>query len=95
MALRNQGGRLVIAGPESAASGAGFLATARGLRELARVVSTVDSADTAQGRIALVLALRAAMNGDSHPYGSGPGAVSPLPSISASPAGALTSSGHR
>ena len=55
--LARIGMRTVAAGDAASATGQGLLAVVRGDSSLNRVVSTVDNADTALGRVSTVLAL--------------------------------------
>jgi hypothetical protein len=74
-----------VAGPTPVTGVQGVIDLARG-SEAASIkgVSTVDSADVASGRIAVVLALAAALDGEAGAYG--PNSTSnPLPSPSATP----------
>lgn len=52
---------------------------------LSERVSSVDDADTARGRIAVLLALQEQLRDEAGSYGSGPGAEAPLPDATASP----------
>lgn len=83
-ALRHGSSGVVVAGPTIGAVGnGGALAAVRADANLSKVVSTVDSDETAIGRIATVLALAAAPTGSTGQYG---GAQSPpLPSESPVP----------
>lgn len=82
-ALRTGSDGTVVAGDSGAAAGGGLLSAIRGARPAADGLSTVDSADTPVGRIAVPLALleqqRAGRFGQ---YGQGTGADEPLPQVS-------------
>ena len=82
--LADEGVGAVVAGPESSATN-GLLTAVRRDRALTRRVSTVDSLDTAAGRIATVHALHASASGRVGSYGFGPGARAPLPSPAPTP----------
>jgi hypothetical protein len=83
--LATEGVGVVLAGSQSAATD-GLLTTVRKDRTVTARVSTVDSVDTAAGRIATVRALRSSASGRVGSYGFGPGAAAPLPSLAPSPA---------
>lgn len=78
VALDQVGGAAVVAGPPSAADGAGLLAAMRG-DERADAVSTVDSAERPPGQVATVLALVAEIAGQSGAYGLVGDVDGPLP----------------
>lgn len=73
------GSGAVVTGPLAATGEGGVLRALRDDGGLSERVSSVDSADRAQGRIAVVYALREQDNGGSGHYGSGPGSQGPLP----------------
>lgn len=75
-------GATVVGPPESAAGG-GLVAAIRADPGTAKLVSTVDDADTAVGRIATVFALREQMTGSAGQYGVAAGASAVLPSLTA------------
>lgn len=72
----DQAGKLVVAG----IAPGGPVQAVRGDSSLAKTVSTVDNADTAQGQVAVILALVDRVNGKAvgH-YGTGDGAASLIP----------------
>jgi len=72
----DQAGKLVVAG----IAPGGPVQAVRGDSSLAKTVSTVDNADTAQGQVAVILALVDRVNGKAvgH-YGTGDGASSLIP----------------
>lgn len=70
---------VVVAGPLTATRGVGALAVLRGQ---SGGVSDVDGADTAQGLVAVVLALAEQAAGGSGHYGTGPGASDAVPDLS-------------
>lgn len=72
---------LVVAGSADSALSGGLVHAVRGSDTVAKAVSTVDDADAAMGRIALVYALRQQMAGDAGQYGSGGGATALLPPV--------------
>lgn len=69
----------VVAGPAAAADPGGALHAVRADGGARRVVGTVDSVDSAPGRVAMVYALRAAAGGRVGAYGFAAGATAPLP----------------
>ncbi len=77
MAARAAG--TVVTGPVGAAQPGGMLSAVRGDRTVRQQASSVDSVDSAPGRIAAVLAIRDALAGHIGAFGFGPGASSPLP----------------
>jgi hypothetical protein len=83
-ALDARGGGTVVAGTTGAAQPGGLVAVVRGDNGVSDRVSTVDGADTALGRLAVVLALQQQVQGSAGAYGSGAGAQAPLPSPSPS-----------
>ena len=70
---------LVVAGPESSADTGGLIAAIRDDDGLSDSVSTVDTAESATGRLVVVLALAEQAGGGAGRYGSGPGARSGAP----------------
>ncbi len=87
-ALPRAGSRTVVVGPAGSADADGVVAQLRGNDSLAKTVSSVDDADSATGRIAMVFALA---GGDpaTGQYGTGQGAQAGLPTtaVGASPVG--------
>jgi hypothetical protein len=82
--LGNYGQGAVVAGPSPVTGVPGVLESARGAEgPIIKGVSTVDSYDVAAGRIAMVLALNAVLDGKAGAYG--PAASTPLPSPSPTP----------
>ncbi len=77
-ALQRAGSRTVVVGPAGSADTGGVVAQVRGNDSLAKVVSSVDDADTASGRIAMVFAL-AGGDAATGQYGTGQGAQAGLP----------------
>ncbi|MCW2605364.1 MAG: hypothetical protein JWO60_57 [Frankiales bacterium] len=69
----------VVAGPPASATGEGLLAAVREDGATSDRVSSVDAADTAVGRLAVVLALQEQQTGGSGSYGSAAGVDGPLP----------------
>jgi hypothetical protein len=86
-ALQRAGSRTVVVGPSGSADTGGVVAQLRGNDSLAKVVSSVDNADSASGRIAMVFALA---GGDTAigQYGSGQGAQAGLPTAALGSGGA-------
>jgi hypothetical protein len=78
-ALAAAGSGSVVAAPRGSASAGGLVGAVRGDLASRTAVSTVDCADLASGRLALVLALVQDRAGRHGHYGVGPGADSPLP----------------
>lgn len=78
-ALDSRGSGAVVAGPIAAADDRGTLQVLRDDNAASDRVSSVDSADTPSGRLALVLALQEQVAGGSGAYGSGRGADAPVP----------------
>ncbi len=70
---------VVVAGPEGSAAVGGLLAAVRDDDGLSDGVTTVDTADTATGRLVVVLALAEQARGGAGRYGQGPGARSGAP----------------
>lgn len=83
-ALQRAGSRTVVVGPVGSADTGGVVAQVRGNDSLARVVSSVDNADSANGRIAMVFAL-AGGEGATGQYGTGQGAQAGLPTAALAP----------
>lgn len=83
-ALQRAGSRTVVVGPAGSADAGGVVAQVRGNDSLAKVVSSVDNADSASGRIAMVFAL-AGGDGATGQYGTGQGAQAGLPTAALSP----------
>lgn len=82
--LRKASSGVVVAGPTAGAtSNGGALAAIRSAQSLSKLVSTVDSDDTAVGRVATVLALAASPAGTIGQYGLTQ--TPPLPSESPVP----------
>ncbi|HEX7106583.1 MAG TPA: copper transporter [Acidothermaceae bacterium] len=77
-ALQRAGSQTVVVGPVGSADDGGVLAQLRGNDSLAKVVSSVDNADSASGRIAMVFAL-AGGDAVTGQYGTGQGAQAGLP----------------
>jgi hypothetical protein len=78
-ALDSAGQGVVVAGPESSAEAGGALATLRDDNDLASTLSSADSVDKPQGRLATVFALKEQISGQSGQYGTGPKNDGPLP----------------
>lgn len=73
--LGRHGSGAVLAGRTGSGTGVAAVAMARTDPELSGAVSTVDDVDTEAGRMTVVLALRALLDGDAPgSYGAGPGA---------------------
>lgn len=77
-ALQRAGSRTVVVGPAGSADAGGVVAQVRGNDSLAKVVSSVDNADSANGRIAMVFALAGGPAAVGQ-YGNGQGAQAGLP----------------
>ena len=71
----------VVSGPTGSADAVAVLAAIRRDAAAKAAVSTVDDADVITGRVAVVLALAQQLAGRQGHYGSGSGAVSPVPVI--------------
>ena len=78
-ALDERGEGAVVAGPLEAAAQGGAVQAVRTDADANGKVSTVDAADTAPGRYAVVLALAEQRDGGTGRYGAGPGVQGPLP----------------
>jgi hypothetical protein len=89
-ALQRAGSQTVVVGPAGSADAGGVVAQLRGNDSLAKAVSSVDNADSASGRIAMVFALAGGDDATGQ-YGNGQGAQAGLPSAALGAAG--TSSG--
>ena len=73
---------VVAAGPSSAAQPGGYLGAVRD-STLSGEVSTDDLLPASVGRVVLVLALQEQLNGGSGHYGTGPGADTVVPPVTA------------
>jgi len=89
-ALQRAGSQTVVVGPAGSADAGGVVAQLRGNDSLVKAVSSVDNADSASGRIAMVFALAGGDDAIGQ-YGNGQGAQAGLPSAALGVAG--TSSG--
>lgn len=78
-ALAQGGGKVVVAGDETAATGGGVVAKVRDSSADRDQLSTIDDADTAFGQVSTVLALAAALKGQPGHYGTGEGADALFP----------------
>ena len=85
-ALQRAGSRTVVVGPAGSADAGGVVAQLRGNDSLAKAVSSVDNADSATGRIAMVFAL-AGGDAATGQYGNGQGAQAGLPTAALGPSG--------
>jgi hypothetical protein len=77
-ALQRAGSQTVVVGPAGSADTGGVVAQLRGNDSLSKAVSSIDNADSASGRIAMVLAL-AGGDAATGQYGNGQGAQAGLP----------------
>jgi hypothetical protein len=77
--LQRTGAGTVLAGRAGSADGSGPIGVVRADTAATAVLSTVDNADTAPGRIATVLALREQLEGHVGQYGTAGNAQSPAP----------------
>jgi hypothetical protein len=84
-ALQRDGSRTVVVGPVGSADAGGLVAQVRSDSSLSKVISAVDDADLASGRIAMVLALTSGAAGTAGQYGSGQGAQALLPTAGLGP----------
>lgn len=82
-ALDEAGDGAVVGGPLAATQDNGAIRALRADGSLSERLSSVDGADRAPGRLAVVFALREQADGGSGRYGSGPGNQGPLPSLPA------------
>jgi hypothetical protein len=94
-AMQRAGSQTVVIGPAGSADPGGLVAQVRGNASLSKVVSAVDDADVASGRVAMVFALVAQTKGLVGQYGTGQGAQAPVATVvpanhSASPSAAGT-----
>jgi hypothetical protein len=85
-ALQRAGSQTVVVGPAGSADTGGVVAQLRGNDSLSKAVSSVDNADSASGRIAMVLAL-AGGDAATGQYGNGQGAQAGLPTAALGSAG--------
>ena len=77
--LDRSGVGAVLAGGDGSASGTGGIGVVRADTAATSVLSTVDNADTAAGRVVTVLALREQLDGKSGRYGVAGNAEAPSP----------------
>lgn len=84
-ALDSRSAGVVVAGPGSAAEIGGLLKALRDDDALSDSVSSVDAADSATGRLVVVLALAEQASGAAGRYGQGPGAQAGAPTAAATP----------
>ncbi|MBA0128267.1 copper transporter [Haloechinothrix sp. YIM 98757] len=82
--MDKSGAGTVLAGAAGSASGNGPVGVARADSSASGVLSTVDNADTAAGRVATVLALREQLEGESGQYGIAGNAGAPAPGAGSS-----------
>lgn len=82
--LQRSGAGTVLAGSNGAATGSGPIGVVRANSAVNSVLSTVDDADTAAGRIVTVLALQEQLGGKAGAYGTAGNASSPVPQPAAS-----------
>lgn len=75
------GAGAVLAGGAGSAGGSGALGVARADGAATAILSTVDNADTAAGRITTVLALREQLDGSAGRYGAAGNAEAPAPGV--------------
>ena len=78
-ALHAAGRGVVVVAPSGSAGPGGSVAVLRADTPTRAQVSSVDSADSLGGRVAMVLALAQQKAGGHGQYGSGPGADAPVP----------------
>ena len=78
-ALAGAGGKVVVAGDPSSATGGGVIASVRQQATTGSDVSTVDNANSAFGQVSSTLALAATINGQAGNYGTGEGADALFP----------------
>jgi hypothetical protein len=77
--LQKSGAGTVLAGGTGSASGTGPIGVVRSDSSADSILSTVDDADTAAGRVVTVLALQEQLNGKAGAYGTAGNATAPLP----------------
>jgi outer membrane murein-binding lipoprotein Lpp len=82
--MQRGGAGAVLAGGAGSADGTGAIGVVRADPSAGSVLSTVDDADTATGRIGTVLALRQQLDGKAGSYGTAGTATAPAPETSAS-----------
>lgn len=75
------GAGAVLAGAAGSATGNGAVGVARSDPSISSVLSTVDNADTAAGRVATTLALREQLDDQAGHYGTAGNAEGPTPDI--------------
>lgn len=80
-ALDSQGDGAVVAGDTDSAGKGGMIGAVRNDASVSRTVSTVDDADTAIGRLTVILALAQQVKGGAGQYGTAAGAdaIAPQP----------------
>lgn len=79
--LDRSGAGTVLAGTHGSAKGTGAVGVVRANTAATSVLSTVDNADSAAGRLATVLALREQLEGAAGQYGFAGSAKAPLPGM--------------
>ncbi|RKT56607.1 copper transporter [Saccharothrix australiensis] len=79
--LDRSGAGVVLAGGDGSAEGSGAVGVVRADTAATSVLSTVDNAGTAAGRVVVVLALREQLEGKSGRYGVGGNAESAAPGV--------------
>ncbi|GII79308.1 hypothetical protein Sru01_42900 [Sphaerisporangium rufum] len=84
-ALDDAGQGTVVMGSVPVGTATGVIAAVRDSGDVSAKVSTVDNADLAYGRAAVVYALREQLAGDAGQYGLGSDADAPVPSPTATP----------
>ncbi|HEX3782695.1 MAG TPA: copper transporter [Pseudonocardiaceae bacterium] len=77
--VQRSGAGTVLAGGAGSAGGSGAIGVVRADSAANSILSTVDNADTAAGRVVTVLALQSQLNGHSGAYGTAGNAASPVP----------------
>lgn len=82
--LQRTGAGTVLAGSGGAASGSGPIGVVRADESANSVLSTVDDANTAAGRVVTILALQEQLNGKAGAYGTAGNAAAPVPQPAAS-----------
>lgn len=79
--LDRSGGGAVLAGARGSADGDGAVGVARADRAVSSALSTVDNADSPQGRVAAVLALREQLDHRAGHYGTASSAQGAVPGV--------------
>jgi hypothetical protein len=77
--VQRSGAGTVLAGANGSAAGYGPIGVVRADSSASSVLSTVDNADTAAGRVVTILALREQLGGKAGSYGTAGNATAPAP----------------